>query len=97
MNNYIFRDNNGVEYRRITKRTARKAYMAGYTVVLCPCNLRPFNPWGIGASINRKDRAIYVADEIGVENDFNNLVASNEWYNCINSETGRYAAFYIQA
>ena len=96
MNNYIFRDDNGQDWKRITKKAAKKAYIAGHTVTIVPCNLRPFGPWGIGCNINRKDRAAFVADEIGVKNDFNNLVNSHEYYNCINSETGRYSAFYIQ-
>lgn len=57
--------------------------------------MRPFTPWHSEHRINRKDRAQFVVDEIGVVNDFNNLVNSFEYYNCINSETGKYSAFYI--
>ena len=44
---------------------------------------------------NLKRLLEFICDEIGVINDFNNLVNSFEYYNCINSETGKYSAFYI--
>lgn len=86
---------NGYTFKRINKNTARRAYMNGLTVVICPCNLRPFTPWHNEHDINRRSREQFVIDEIGVKNDFNNLVNSFEYYNCINTETGRYTAFYI--
>ena len=92
MRKYTFAEK-GRTYKRINKNAARAAYMDGLTVVICPCNLRP-NQYSRG--INRKDREQFVIDEIGVKNDFNNLVNSFEYYNCPNSETGKYAAFYIE-
>ena len=95
MKAFTIRDNNGKEYKRINKKSAIFAYMAGKAIVLSPVNFNPFGPWVIGPTLNKKDRAGYVADDIGVKNDFLNLVNSFEYYNCINSETGRYSAFYI--
>lgn len=95
MRKYTFSENGHV-YKRISKTAARAAYMGGSTVVICPCNLRPFTQWHVERKINRKDREQFVIDEIGVKNDFNNLVNSFEYYNCQNSETGKYAAFYIE-
>ena len=95
MRTYTFTEN-GHNYKRISKNAARTAYKNGLTVVICPCNLRPFTAWRNEHKINRKDRAHLVIDEIGVINDFNNLVGSFEYYNCPNHETGKYAAFYIQ-
>ena len=92
MRKYIFTEN-GHTYKRINKNAARSAYMGGSTVIICPCNLRP-TQYSYG--INRKNREQFVLDEIGVVNDFNNLVNSFEYYNCPNSETGKYAAFYIE-
>lgn len=92
MNKYTFAEK-GHTFRRIDKRAARAAYMDGLTVIICPCNLRPTQ---YSHRINRKDREQFVLDEIGVRNDFNNIVNSFEFYNCPNAETGRYAAFYIQ-
>ena len=87
--------NNGKAWERITKKQARAAYKNGLTVIICPCNLRPFTPWHNEHRLNRKYREQFVIDEIGVINDFNNLVNSFEYYNCINSKTGKYSAFYI--
>lgn len=94
MNKYTF-THNGRTFERITKKEARRAYINGFSVVIIPCNLRPFTQWHDEMTLNRKDRAHLVADEIGVNNDFTNYINSFEYYNCINSETGRYAAFYI--
>ena len=92
MRNYTFSEN-GRTCKRISKTAARSAYMAGSTVIICPCNLRPTQ---YANRVNRKYREHFVIDEIGVVNDFNNMVGSFEYYNCPNSETGRYAAFYIE-
>ena len=92
MRKYTFTEK-GRAYKRINKNAARAAYMDGLTVIICPCNLRPTQ---YAHRINRKDREQLVIDEIGVKNDFNNRVNSFEYYNCINSETGKYAAFYIE-
>lgn len=95
MRKYTFSEN-GHTYKRINKNAARAAYMDGLTVVICPCNLRPFTAWHNEHRINRKYREQFVIDEIGVKNDFNNLVNSFEYYNCQSSEAGKYAAFYIE-
>ena len=94
MNTYEF-IKDGYRFKRIPKNRARAAYRNGLTVLICPCNLHPFIPWGVAHNINRKDREQFVIDEIGVTNDFNNLVNSFQYYNCPNTETGKYAAFYI--
>lgn len=94
MNKYTF-TYNGRTFERITKKEARRAYINGLSVVIIPCNLCPFTAWHHETTINRKNRAQLVADEIGVNNDFTNYINWFEYYNCINSETGRYTAFYI--
>lgn len=95
MNKYKF-NHNGRTFKRINKKDARTAYKNGLTVILSPVNMHPFNSWsGYPYIVNRKDRSQFVADETGIINDFNNLVNSFEFYNCPNSETGRYTAFYI--
>jgi hypothetical protein len=85
----------GTIYRQVTKKTAKKLYLQGFPVVLCPCNLRPFTPWHCEHTIKKADRAQFVADEIGAANDFDNVVNSFEYYNCQYNETGKYTAFYI--
>jgi len=86
---------NGFNFERIDKTTARKAYINGLSVVACPVNKRPGKPYHPETVQNRKNREQFTADEIGVKNDFDNLINSFEFYNCTSSETGRYTAFYI--
>ena len=92
MRKYTFTEK-GHTFKRICKTAARAAYKNSSTVVICPCNLRPTQ---YSQGINRKDREHLVIDEIGVLNDFDNLINSFEYYNCPNPKTGKYAAFYIE-
>ena len=72
-------------YTRITKRAAFTAYKNGCTVYFCPVNLAPGTMW---------------KPEIPITNDsprkWEDIVNAFEYYNCINSETGKYTAFYIK-
>lgn len=86
----------GTTWERITKKAARKAYISGCSIAFCPVNLRPGEPWHPETIMNRKSREEFTTDETGVKNDFNNYVNSFEFYNCINSETGKYTAFYME-
>ena len=101
MNNFIFTDN-GNHYKRIDKRQARRAYDAGETVYLCPCNLRPFGFWRPEIDINKTDylkagfSEPFIFSDGSSEMDFNRRLNQFEFYNCINTETGKYSAFYIQ-
>ena len=84
----------GKLYERVNKTAAKNAYMRGSKIALVPVNMQPVSPWFYPYIISRAARAPFVLDEIGAENDFKNLVNSFEYYNCTNSETGRYTAFY---
>ena len=96
MNNYIFiNDANKKEYKRINKTAARTAYAAGKTVILCACNLRPFGPWHPEVTAVYADRDETEKDTPAIDY-FNKLVNYFEVYNCINNETGKYTAFYIE-
>ena len=94
MNNYIFTDKNNNHYKRIDKRQAKRAYDAGKTIVLCPCNLRPFGMWAPEVDINKEDYKTRGYDPADME--FKKRLMYFEYYNCTNTETGRYSAFYIQ-
>lgn len=97
MNNYIFTDNTGKQYKRVNKPTARRLYADGKTVILCASNIRPFNYYGVGyTDINRKRHTEYITDETSVINLFKSLVNSFEFYNCNTSECGYYTAFYVE-
>lgn len=85
----------GFHFERVSKKTARVAYINGLSVVVCAVNLRPGKPYHPETVLNRKSREHFAADEIGVKNDFENWINSFEFYNCTNNETGHYAAFYL--
>ena len=85
----------GFTFERVNKRTARAVYISGLSVIACPVNLRPGAPWHPESVLNKKRREHLAIDEIEAENDFEKLLNEYEFYNCINSETGRYTAFYI--
>jgi hypothetical protein len=94
MNKYTI-DYKGFTFERVDKRTAKRAYINGLTVIICPCNLRPFSMYHPEFYFNRKIRENFYNDEIGVKNDFENYLNSFAYYNYTNGETGKYPAFYI--
>lgn len=95
MNNRYFIYNNRT-FKRINKTQAIAAYMNGLKIVVSAVNIRPFNVQGFGYdALSKKRREHFAVDEVGVKNDFIAWLNSFEYYNCINSETGKYSAFYI--
>lgn len=89
MKNYIF-TNNGFIFKRVNKATARACYNSGLTVHFCPVNLRPFNRYGFGLDMDMNK------NDIGNDGStFDNVLMYFEAYNCRDSETGKYTAFYI--
>jgi hypothetical protein len=76
------------EFTRITKAQARVLWGKGETIAICPAELRPGAPW--------HPEATYTAEQQR-DNDLDRVVNSFEYYNCQNSETGKYAAFYLTA
>jgi len=72
-------------YKRITKKTAERLYELGQPVLFCPVKLIPGGSWGNGCTITKKEGTT-----------FTQALNAFEYYNCINNETGYYAAFYIK-
>lgn len=74
----------GKLYRRISKPIAKKVYDEGKELMVCPCKLRPGEPWHpegiIRNTTNRK---------------FKYVIRDYEFYHC-NGETGWYLSFYIE-
>ncbi len=102
MNNYIFTDKNGKQYKRVNKTTARRLYDAGNNIILAGSNINPFNIYGVcRAEININDYLKYGYTSPAVysdgtrDNDFKYRVNSFEFYNIRNAETGYYTAFYV--
>lgn len=83
MNKYTF-EMGGKLYHRISKAQAKKQYLAGNYIIACPVNLRPDSAW----------QPFTVLDDF--TRNFENVVNSCTYYNCINSETGRYLAYYAK-
>ncbi len=77
--------NRGATYVRISKARARKLHEEGKEVTIHPCNLSPESSWGYPPHLSWEP-----------ERNFDELVNNFEYYNCANSETGRYAAFYAK-
>lgn len=75
---------NGKMYHRVSKPMARKAYEKGEEIMVCPCKLRPGEPWYpegiVSNALNRR---------------FDFVIRDYEIYNC-NAEAGWYASFYIE-
>lgn len=82
MNKYTF-EMGGKLYHRISKTQAKKQYLAGNYIIACPVNLRPDSDW---------KSFIVLSDFV---DGFDKVVNSCTYYNCINSETGRYLAYFV--
>lgn len=94
MNNYIFTDEKGKQYKRIDKRIAKKEYDNGRAVIVCASNLRPFTMYHFECELLKSRLSDFLLNGIP-ENDFNRVVNHFEFYNCTNSETGYRTNFYI--
>ena len=90
MTEYTF-TSQGHTFTRVSKTAAKKAYMNGVTIALCPCKLRPGTPWHPECILRKTPGN----DTTETENELNSLLNQFEFYNCTN-ETGRYTAFYIE-
>ncbi len=95
MNKYEFTINERT-FARVSKAVAKQAFVNGFTIALCPSNLRPGMPWHPEAIINIEMYGDDIANDKGAENDFNKLLNSFEYCNCVNTETGKYTAFFIE-
>ena len=87
MNKYTF-EKDGKTYCRISKAAARGYYEAGAEIYTCPCKLRPGGPWHPEVYICREMAFPYAGT-------FDKVTAYVAGINCINSETGRYLAYYV--
>lgn len=74
------------KYTRINKTRARNLFNQGIDIMIVPCNVAcDFNnTWIRPYIINNKENAY-----------FDNTINAFEYYNCNDSETGLYTAYYI--
>lgn len=88
---------NGYTFKRISKKQALGAFKNGLTVILSAVNTNPHSIWAGFHTINKAldyteaDAFIYGT----IEKDFEAIVNAYEYYNCYDSNVGRYAAYYI--
>lgn len=71
-------------YVRISKKKAEKLYNTGVLLHIVPCNIDP-----------ESDFYNYHVQKFGNET-FEKVVTAYEIRNCFNTQTGKYAAFYIK-
>lgn len=90
MNNYVFtNEKTGMQYKRISKKEAKKRFINGGNMIVAPCNMRLFTNWGGWSIID----GFNVAEP---ELEFDRIINSFIYYNC-NAEMGYYPSFYIPA
>ena len=96
MNRYTFTSNGRRTFTRVSKAAAKKAYINGFVIALCPCKLRAGSPWDSETIINRETRGGNITDDTGAGNDFEKMLNAFEYYN-LNRDTGSYTAFFIES
>lgn len=90
MNRVTATDSDGKQWERVTKTRARKAWEAGQGVCFICCNFLPFGPWVQGYFGQKDTLSAYN------ERTFDDTVRDYEYYNCPDTETGKYCAFYLR-
>jgi hypothetical protein len=83
-------------FTRVNKVKARNLYNTGKTVYIQSCNFAPRGPWSNAMDMNLPaDAARYCTTPNDPSLAFDTRVSNFEWYNCPDSQTGKYAAFYV--
>lgn len=83
------------EWKRVSKREARKLYDDGVTIRVCPVKVDPCNEiYPMSFDINKNDQ--FEVEPFEWELKFDSRVNQFEYYNCNYNETGKYAAFYVK-
>lgn len=88
----------GHRMRQVARPTAAKAFVAGYTVWLVPCNANLYSPWINPFPLNINEVSKGACDAIEVASNpiktFNNAVNTFTYHNCIH-ELGKYPHFFV--
>ncbi len=83
------------DWKRVSKRTARKLYEEGKTIRVCPVKINPCNEYyPMSYDISKDDK--FGGEPLEWEKKFDSRVNAFEYYNCQYNETGKYSAFYIK-
>lgn len=97
MYKYVFKTRYGT-FERISKIKARKLFISNHQtiyIVANKCRCDYTHPLTYPASIDYERAKENCIDDIGLNNYFETIVNSFEYYNC-NYECGYNAAFYIK-
>lgn len=78
----------GTTYTRVPKSQAKRFYLAGHDVLMCPVNLDPESPWRHYVILQEA-----LSDRSPKRWDVNIGMATDRL--CIDSQTGRYLAYYV--
>lgn len=78
---------------RLHHTQARKCFFEGKTVVICPSNLCPGSPWHPECYVSLD----MVEDRCPPWEAWNRIRNHFRFYNCINSETGKYISYWTTA
>lgn len=85
---YRFKDRNGRNWARVTKRTAKKIFLKGRDIFFIPSKANPLSAWDLGLIVPpKKDQE---------ENIFDQICDAFEYYNCNTAELGKKASFYAE-
>ena len=87
----IFTNNEGKDFKRVRKDVAKKYYLLGKDVVICPCNAKPFLPYHMEFTFNKE-----ILDNSDMKGDFDKYIDYYTFYNCGYKEIGKYPAFYLE-
>lgn len=80
-------DYNFKNYKRISKKVARRLFTDGIEIRIAPCK--------VNIDCDRYGISFNISKELNADYDFNKLVDICTYYNC-NSELGYYLAYYIK-
>lgn len=80
-------DPQGVHWKRVDKRTARRCYELSKPVILCPHKMQPFGIWQCGVAVSK-------LDDDSCSFDKHCIYATV--YNCVDKQTGLYLSYYVK-
>lgn len=76
-----------ITLEKINKREARKRYIRGEEIHICPCKVNPLSMYWSDGVILR----VWESPKL-----FDSIITEFEYYNCQLRETGYYAAYYVE-
>ena len=85
---------NGTTLQRVPKNTARRTYMCGHPVTLCPCDLHPLAHPGFTYTAHREKGLPGIIEHTGSAAYFDGIVEEFTEHQCYGA-TGKYPAYWV--